>query len=198
MATTNTYPATPSIHKGRPITEQTVGSIPSTTGLFVEEFGGPYPARTTKVTFTSFPITITRTSSSVAGNSGATQTGLFYTFPVGYIWLKGGVIDVTLAAVTMADTSGAVTGVGTTQNTGTPASLATTEQSLIASATTAIASSAGSRTAASPATYIAPVDGRTTAAGLYFNFGTADDITASGTIYVTGYIKFSWENLGDT
>lgn len=196
----------PSVLRDRPPELDNIGSAPANSGIVAEEFGfGAY--RQTKLTLTSFPMQITRTSSSIAANSGTAaanltatgvnaKPGLLYTFPEGFVWVSGAVVNVTIAGATIADTANAVTAVGSVQaNAG--ATLTSTEADIVASATTAIASSAGSRAANSLATYIAGQDGTSTAGTVFFNFATADDVTATGLIYVTGTVYINWQIIGD-
>ena len=128
-----------------------------------------------------------------------------YDFPEGRIMFLGAIAKTITPTTTsvLASTLNASktlsTGLGTvTQSNGT---LATTEQNIVnvfsttSSATISVAGTAGNGVLGAPIF----IDGTSTAADLYLNFGvpTATDIDADATITVSGTVIIYWVLLGD-
>lgn len=175
-----------------------VGTIPTgsnaVAGLTVKECGVG-ALRQTWLTFSSVPITVTRTG---AANASAGQK--VYTLPAGMVQVLG--VAGSLAVTGFG--SGSVTiayGIGSAVA-AADATLTSTEQDIANSATSsALTSGAGTLTykqACSAITGTGVMDGTSAAKDVYVNFATANDIVAGGTAYLTGTIVLTYVNCGKT
>lgn len=182
------YLKTPASTADRPYVANTVGTPANVPGLTVKEFGFG-PDRQTLFIFTSVAITITDN-----GATGSVGTKL-YDYPKGLIDTAGAVSKLTYAYTSATDAN-LVSGVGSV-TAAADGTLASTEQDLIPSTATAIASSVGTfsgKTVTRPTTLL---DGTSTAKSIFFNLATSSDPGASAVITVNGWLLVKWANLGD-
>jgi hypothetical protein len=182
---------TPTMGLGRPPQANDVGSSPSSS-ITAEEFGAVgSPVRTTKLTFTNVTFTLTRTSGTIA--SGGVQC---YDFPKGGVSFLGAAAKLTYSIAGSGTYANLVSSVGTVAALTDNATLTTTEANVIASTASASSSGAASFTGAMTAT--AAVNGTGTAADLYLNAATSDDISSSRVVTVNGWLIVHWIAGGNT
>lgn len=174
-----------------------VGTVVSTTGLTVTEYGiGPIH-RTQFTLSSSFDMKIVDSGAN-GGHAGVK----IYDFPEGYLQLIGAEANLDFSAGTngLTSTSTYDVGVGTADVGTDNAALATTEQDVIAKVegnttdggTTTIATLHGAGTT------ITAYDGTATAKDLYINAAIeADDCSATQTANINGTVTVYWINLGD-
>lgn len=180
--------STPSQRDDRPFVANTVGTLANVAGLTVKEFGYG-PDRQTLFIFVNVAITVTDN-----GATGSVGTKL-YDYPKGLIDTAGGTSKLTYAYTSATDAN-LVSGVGSV-TAAADGTLATTEQDLIPSTATAIASSIGTfsgKTVTRPTTLL---DGTATAKSIFFNLATSSDPGASAVVTVNGWLLVKWANLGD-
>lgn len=168
------------------------GAVCTHVGLTVEEDGGEGFHRT-KVIFKDTPMVLRNTEQGVGIQ--------IYDFPKGYLYLLGGIGDLTVTTLVLASLNASAAckwGVGTlTQST---TSLTTTEQDLIdataftSSATASVANAATTQSMVTPAFF----DGTTTAINAFFNISVdqGGDIDADATVLINGTLFLTWVNLG--
>lgn len=196
-------PAGKNIRRPRKIAVQsaasTAGSVPSATSPYItitEEGNGLI--HQTVLTLSGLPITMRDTE-----QGGGAK---IYSFPLGRLLYLGGTasIAVTTTSVLASTLNAGVTcnwGVGTvTQANGT---VATTEQDLInvqAFVSSATINVAGATVAGVGVASVTPHDGTSTAKSAFLNLAVAGatDIDANATVTVSGTIRLTWINLGDT
>jgi len=180
--------STPSSRDDRPVVANTVGTLAAVAGLTCKEFGFG-PDRMTLFIFTNVAITVTDN-----GSTGSVGTKL-YDYPKGLIDVAGGVSKLTYAYTSATDAN--LTSAVGSVTAAADGTLASTEQDLIPSTATAIASSVGTfsgKTVTRPTTLL---DGTATAKSVFFNMATSSDPGASAVITVNGWILVKWANLGD-
>lgn len=176
---------TPTMSQGRPVQANDVGSSPAAS-ITAEEYGSVGSSvRITKLTFTNVTFTLTRTSGTIA--SGGVQC---YDFPKGGISFVGAAAKLTYSIAGSGSYANLVSSVGTTVAGTDNATLTTTEANVIASTATASTSGAASFTGAMTA--LAAVNGTGTAADLYLNAATSDEVTSSRVVTVNGWLIVHW------
>lgn len=179
--------STPASRKERQSTANRVGAIASAAAAYttVEECGVG-ALRSTKLTFTALPITMTDNG---ANGSGGIQV---YDFPEGAIQILGSTCKITGAYATATDAN-VIASVGTA-TAAADATLTSTEANIIASTAAAVATSACSFSAVSAAPG-APIDGRTTPASVFVNIATSTDPTGNKAMTFTGTLVIQWSNI---
>lgn len=173
-----------------------LGSLPSVTGLTLEE-GGAHAFRESIFNFDDVAFALTDAAGVVA------YTGKkIYDFPAGNILIFGATANLALtksSAGVNADWDGDFAlGTVTASNNAT---LSSTEQNIIPTTATPQASAGATTAKGINAAAIAPLDGTQTAIDLYLNFLVDDadhDVTTTPcNLIVNGTVRVLWANLGD-
>lgn len=175
--------------------ETGAGSVPSVTGLSVDEQGLAHRKKTI-LNLASVPLVLSDQAGVIA------YKGIkLYDFPEGLIKVDGVVVNLSVAkssAGVIATWSGKVS-VGTV-TAGNDATLTSTEANLVASTNVGPAV-AGVQSVKALPTAAAWLDGTTTAIDLYLNIlvnDTDHDVTTTPcNLLLTGTVTVHWMNLGD-
>lgn len=180
----------PQMQFERPRMCRAAGTLATVTGLTAIEHEGGATDRSTLFLFKNVAITVTDN-----GATGSKGTKL-YDFPKGLLDIAGALCNITYGYTTATD-GAMVSGVGTAAA-GADGALTTTEQDIIPSTATAIATSAGTFVGKSSATArLALFDGTSAAKALYYNVATTNDPGAGAILTVNGWLVVHWQNLGD-
>jgi len=200
--------ATPSVKRLRPNALNNVGTVPTASaalGVRAEEYGEGI-VRQTVFTLTSVPLTLT--------NALAYASLQLYDFPEGRIHVLDTVCTITVTTTTAIATT-LLTAKAVSWGLGSAAAssltLATTMQNFMPGSGEAVntftsstvinvapAADTGILAAVSAAHLAAIVDGTTTAADLFLNFGVAAaDIDGDAGLSITGTFYVTWMNTGD-
>lgn len=185
---------TPTLNRTRtPFPANQVGALHASApaGVTVEEYGIGLQ-RQTVIRFTNVSMAFTRAS-------GTNANGFvpLYTIAIGPRIKVDGVVTNITATTTHATDAAMVSAVGTASAANDNA-LTSTEADLVASATTAVASSAFTMRRAGSNTLMnaAFLDGTSAAISFFLNFATGTDVTASQTFTLNGTITFTWHSQG--
>lgn len=195
--------ASPSIRRGRPSGQDTVGAAVANIGVAAAEYGGEGPVRQTVLTLTSTPVVTGNTSGASFGSQK------LYDFPEGRVLILGvtayfSSITFNTAAGATGDIAGGGSGDYSLGSTATAdATLSSTDVDLLPSTAMLdpFVSGVGRSNVGSALAAAAQFDGTTTAVDMYLNaiIDDADvsDGAASDSVYFTGTITFTWMLLGD-
>jgi hypothetical protein len=168
------------------------------TGIAVEEYGQG-ALRQTVIRFTNVAVTMTRTSANIN-----TATANLYTIGAASVAAGGvrfkvdGVVTNLTLSTTQATDASMVSSVGTAAAATDNATLTGTEADLIASATTAVASSAATmnRVGAAAQVNAALFDATGGAVSIFLNFASATDLTTGHTLTLNGTVTLTWHVQG--
>lgn len=138
-------------------------------------------------TFLPINTTFTLTDDGSTGHGSK----LLFTFPAGNIHILGAVADVAYTVGTSTLTANSSVGSTATSD----STLSTTEVNIVPS--TASNTTSGSGTFKGVSTGAVTLDGTSSVAKAYLNFGTSTDPSGNKTITVKGRVLITWTNLGD-
>lgn len=172
------------------------GAVPSALADYVTVVEhGDGALHRTELTITDLPLAIVFGDDTVGGHG----TEVLYDFPEGQIKILGGHMNLTeLAAGAGGIDDDAVldVGIGSATVAATDATLATTEQNIVAKADVTLSS--GASTAASITSADVTINGSSTAIDANLNVAVAaDDLDDDDTLTVSGLVTLHWLNLGD-
>jgi len=192
----SSYSKTPTIARGRPVTSNDVGTVPSVSGLSVSEFGGDGIIRKAVFTFDS-NYSQTMTDNGANGSQGGTK---IYDFPTGALLFVGTPqCNLTIARVGSAIASGAavVASLGSVVASNANATLTSTEADILPSTTATLTSGTGNVYSTNSATLQIGGSAANTATDMYLNFAIPDaDSTGNDALTVTGTIEVCYIVLG--
>jgi hypothetical protein len=142
----------------------------------------------------AIPLTNVAMTMTKDGANGGHTNKLLFTFPRGIIYCPVVYVNLTIVAdAKLTATSAIVGALGTAPTAIDNPTLLSTEANIVPSTTCTLTDNAGAF-AYKTATYIAPLDGKTTAPPCYLNFATPDaGITETGGVLtVNGTIEILW------
>lgn len=146
----------------------------------------------TVLTITNLSVTMTD-----ATTSGSYGGALLLTLPEGLVYVIGAVTNLTVTAAAGITATAALKHAVGTVLTSSSDTLTSTLADIIPSTSTTLAASAGSPKGVSTSVR-GLIDGSTTPAAIYLNFGVADaGSTANSTLTVNGTVTISWLFIAD-
>ena len=177
-----------SVIKGAVTSGATIGA--SVTGAVLKNYVGA--TNQTIITFTNYAMPITD-----SGGNGGHGTLLLATFPEGMIDADGFIGDIEISEVAGIDAAGTFDmGIGTITVDVSNETLAGAEQDLVNEVGGTLVG--GADTIDLVNVTLNQLDGHTTAVAVYFNVAVTDsDMTATGSMTMSGTIVITWSNLGD-
>jgi hypothetical protein len=169
----------------------TVGNNPAGNVRRIRE-GGPGALHRTTIWLDNETITITD-----GGASGGIGSSKLYTFPEGALDVGIAFSSFTIVAASGIGATATVKhALGTAQET-TNDTLDSTQANVLPSTNTVLSGSAGTAKGLT-STKLGALDGSTTPAELWLNFGIADaGITANSSIVINGFVTILWSWAGD-
>lgn len=171
--------------------QNSIGTVGSTAGLSIQKDNVFDGLRKTVVKLTN--VAVTMTDGTTNGSIGSVKV---YDWPEGVIGNFVGATDLTFTAAAGIGATGTVKhSVGSAAE-ATNDTLDSTQANIVPSTSATLASSAGSAKGISTATV--HLDGRTTPASAYLNFGVPDaSSTGNSTLTVSGTVTLLWTPAGD-
>lgn len=169
--------------------------VPTTTTSGVQLSIAPVNDVQCIAKFVNMPVTLTRTSGSIASGSATVMT-----FPAGLDIIDGAVLRITSIAADGASLTAAnlVVSVGTVAADTANGTLTSTEANIVPSTAAAMAASAVGVVEARTTTVPGLLNGTSSANVVRLNFATSDDITSTRTLTVNGYLLVTARSLGNS